>query len=105
GHALADHVSAGHVSDAAGRYDARGQDADGCGLARPVGADESEELPLVDNQVQPLERYGFAATTWLRTRRRSPAGLATGQARAARGRIYLAQPFRNYRCSHADNLS
>ena len=42
---------------APGRLEQGGQDADGRGLARPVGPDEAEALPVLDLQIEVVQRH------------------------------------------------
>ena len=66
----ADHAADGHrvggdrvAADAAlarGRPQQRGQEADGRALARAVGADEAEDLPLADGEAQVVDGHEIA---------------------------------------------
>ena len=57
---LAHHVVAEDSGGAGGGRQEGGQDAQGGGLARAVGADEAEQIALVDGQVEGIERGDVA---------------------------------------------
>ena len=69
------HVEPKDAGGAAVRPGQGGQDADGGGLAHPVGAEEPEHLAMLDREVDPIQRAG-AALTPPRPRKRC-AGIST----------------------------
>ena len=75
GHRPRDDVLAGDQRLPTGRQHARGEDADGRGLARAVGAEQTEELAGADRQVEPVERDDRAAGRGSRRRRSRRPGI------------------------------
>ncbi len=84
---LGAHVQAGHAGRPGIGLRQRGQDLDGGGFARPVGAEQAEDRALLDGEAQPVEGadplgIGLDEITGLDGE--SPAGRGAGRARILR---------------------